>query len=544
MAISISRSKSPPFNLPPIPVTLCFLSLTLAANLVVGQDRVEFLKDVQPILKRHCLDCHAADDARGDLSLDTPAGVNRGGHSGSAIVGGTPEKSELFLRVTSVTDGYRMPQEGPPLSDDEIKVLRAWIEQGGRWDASISAGNKASEPATATNKAHLPLDSAPESAAAWFAGAWNRISLALEKPSWLYATIVMAGVIGLLTLKWLLSNFETKAIRARRQATTSAEISATIKPRRWVGYGVVLFLAPLLCLTAFLWGRVEELQTEIRSQPQQVQSSKKTMQTEIIVTPENLVMPPYPMHPKRLGGVYYRGNDERDPRLYNGGFYRTATIELWLVDKSGTRLKPGDKCPEDFFVELTVNRAPNATKELFSTQVLKQTYLKHFPEDDTANTHLTRFDFEIVTPEEKWQRRVLLSPIENDSAAGMIYLFYGGQDFGVQTGRVHFGIRYGIHLSAGHLTSDSELWMGSIYNLGGRVLVPGNDELLLDRWFDFRPIPLIEGAPSTDPKLLGLPDPEPLSLPDPEPPSLPDPEPLSLPDPEPLGLPEHNSLAK
>jgi hypothetical protein len=43
-----------------------------------------------------------------------------------------------------------------------------------------------------------------------------------------------------------------------------------------------------------------------------------------------------------------------------------------------------------------------------------------------------------------------------------------------------------------------------MYTLGGRVLVPEEGKILLDRWFDWRPIPVIEGEAATDPKLLGV----------------------------------------
>ena len=72
--------------------------------------------------------------------------------------------------------------------------------------------------------------------------------------------------------------------------------------------------------------------------------------------------------------------------------------------------------------------------------------------------------------------------------------------------RPHFGIRYEIDLDQGKIAKPSTLWMGSMYTLGGRVMVPDKNRVLLDRWFDWRPIPVIEGEGSSDPKLLGLPE--------------------------------------
>ena len=70
--------------------------------------------------------------------------------------------------------------------------------------------------------------------------------------------------------------------------------------------------------------------------------------------------------------------------------------------------------------------------------------------------------------------------------------------------RPHFGIRYDVRVREGAISKESELWMGSLYTLGNRVLIPDENKILLDRWFDWRPIPIIEGEPVTDPELLGI----------------------------------------
>jgi hypothetical protein len=77
---------------------------------------------------------------------------------------------------------------------------------------------------------------------------------------------------------------------------------------------------------------------------------------------------------------------------------------------------------------------------------------------------------------------------------------------GETKGRVHFGIKYRLKIVAGRISPESELWMGSMYHLAGRVIVPAAGTVLVDRWFDFRPIPEIEGSNTSDPKLLGIPE--------------------------------------
>src|SRR5882762_6086821 len=55
--------------------------------------KVAFEADVLPILKRNCLACHNATDAEGDLVLETPATIAKGGEHGDAVVKGKPAES-------------------------------------------------------------------------------------------------------------------------------------------------------------------------------------------------------------------------------------------------------------------------------------------------------------------------------------------------------------------------------------------------------------------------------------------------------------------
>ena len=122
----------------------------LAAAVVVGGSasagaqgpddaRVDFQRHVRPILADNCFQCHGPDEGtrRARLRLDTEEGAFAPRPSGVAIAPGAPTSSLLYQRVTNDDDRLRMP---PPalsnktLSDDQIDVLRRWIEQGASWD--------------------------------------------------------------------------------------------------------------------------------------------------------------------------------------------------------------------------------------------------------------------------------------------------------------------------------------------------------------------------------------------------------------------------
>jgi hypothetical protein len=103
--------------------------------------RVDFSRDVRPILSNNCFQCHGPDEKvrKADLRLDTESGAfaDLGGHS--AVVRGKPEESELVRRVTGTGTGQRMPprKSGKKLTPQEIDLLTRWVKQGapyaGHW---------------------------------------------------------------------------------------------------------------------------------------------------------------------------------------------------------------------------------------------------------------------------------------------------------------------------------------------------------------------------------------------------------------------------
>jgi mono/diheme cytochrome c family protein len=116
------------------------LGLIAAATQLVSQssttNAVDYTKDVQPILKQNCAVCHSGDSAVAGLHLDSPAGILAGGENGKVVVSGDAKSSLLIQRITEKS----MPPSGP-LSDDQIKVLRAWVEQGAKTPAAVQSAN-------------------------------------------------------------------------------------------------------------------------------------------------------------------------------------------------------------------------------------------------------------------------------------------------------------------------------------------------------------------------------------------------------------------
>ena len=90
-----------------------------------------------PILKAHCHECHGANLRESNYRLDVKAAALGSGDSGApAIRPGQSADSRLIQYVSGTDpDGIVMPpqDEGQPLSEQQIAILRRWIDQGADW---------------------------------------------------------------------------------------------------------------------------------------------------------------------------------------------------------------------------------------------------------------------------------------------------------------------------------------------------------------------------------------------------------------------------
>jgi hypothetical protein len=122
----------------------CWLLLwPLWSSAVFGApNRIDFNRDVRPILSDHCFACHGFDEAKrkGGLRLDLKEQALRGGKSGKpALLPGDAAQSELVRRiVTADADDHMPPAEfGKPLSPAQIAILKQWVNEGaefkGHW---------------------------------------------------------------------------------------------------------------------------------------------------------------------------------------------------------------------------------------------------------------------------------------------------------------------------------------------------------------------------------------------------------------------------
>lgn len=117
-------------------------------------ESLTFEKDIRPILRAHCLDCHGGvEGAKGKLDLRLVRTITAGGKNGAAIKPGHADES---LLVTRIEDG-EMPPKGQGFTPEELAKLKAWI----------NAGSKTARPEPAVESLGKTLGLTPEERSYW-----------------------------------------------------------------------------------------------------------------------------------------------------------------------------------------------------------------------------------------------------------------------------------------------------------------------------------------------------------------------------------------
>ena len=117
---------------PPIPI-----------DTIQRADAVAFDKEVLPILQKNCLACHSTGEKQGELVLESPQAILKGGDTGPAVVAGRGAES-LLIQMASHQAKTVMPPEGNDvaagnLTSQELGLIRLWIDQGARGTGGIES---------------------------------------------------------------------------------------------------------------------------------------------------------------------------------------------------------------------------------------------------------------------------------------------------------------------------------------------------------------------------------------------------------------------
>lgn len=150
---------------------------------------VEFNRDIRPILSDNCFFCHGPDKNKrqADLRLDTEAGLLGTAGGAGPVIPGQPDDSPLLQRILTSDPETHMPPPatGKVLTDQQIQLLRRWIQQGGRYEghwaflplAAEAAGGSDHSPAAVAAKIDHYIDVSLQSAGMQAVQPADRITL-------------------------------------------------------------------------------------------------------------------------------------------------------------------------------------------------------------------------------------------------------------------------------------------------------------------------------------------------------------------------------
>jgi hypothetical protein len=116
---------------------LRFVFVALLSATAFGADKIDFSREILPILSDACFRCHGPDPGtrKKQLRLDQREGLFRTRNDITVVSPGHPENSDLILRITSKDEDDVMPprESNRQLKPAEIELLKRWVASGAPW---------------------------------------------------------------------------------------------------------------------------------------------------------------------------------------------------------------------------------------------------------------------------------------------------------------------------------------------------------------------------------------------------------------------------
>lgn len=134
-------------------IILIAVSFSFAAEAPAQQKPLDFAHQIAPILKRHCVECHGGENAKGGFSLNTRELFLED----EMAVPGQPAESHFLELISSDDPDAQMPPKGKlRVSAEQVALLTKWVKAGMEWDAGFTFATKRYEPPLHPRRPELP----------------------------------------------------------------------------------------------------------------------------------------------------------------------------------------------------------------------------------------------------------------------------------------------------------------------------------------------------------------------------------------------------
>lgn len=118
---------------------LLFGGSLLNFNSAHAAEKVDFIRDIQPIFRQACVECHGPEKQKNGYRVDAKSVALTGGdYHAPNIIPGKSSESPLIRFVSGQDEKIIMPPKGTRLTEQQIALLRAWVDQGAMWPDSAS----------------------------------------------------------------------------------------------------------------------------------------------------------------------------------------------------------------------------------------------------------------------------------------------------------------------------------------------------------------------------------------------------------------------
>ena len=426
-------------------------------------DEALFFK-VKRLFNTKCYECHGR-EARGGLRLDSRESALRGGNSGVSLLHDNLPENEIYRRVSSTDPQYMMPPTGKRLTDEEVGLVRSWVEAGAPW---VVGTESEAEDATLVFRLR------------------NMYVTYIRPHKFIWLTSVLLLIATVEAWRWLGRRQHRWTLGRGRLAT---------KLIRWLHpslYVIGLLLGVVLIQHyrfTFMTRENENLEATRRALVSNTFSNKQFQAFGRSLVPER------PDGPLGISKTYYRGNCERSPKLFNHGHYLTARLRVSLLDSSFKELAVGDGITKGkHYIQFEIRRAPGTADAFFSPKIMDGVFLSRSSGVEISESADGSVILQRVEGMQQWVARFPIQLTTAKSAPRQrefIYVHYRYED----AHQTRFAIEYDLVIHKGRIVRGSDIWLGTLWPDPG---VPKEE------WFSAKPIPIITGRNSTDPKLLGL----------------------------------------